>query len=89
MAGCPTRGQRLGTSEMEEEEAVLRMQRAGARVAAASDEELAEEAAANGFGVSTYREVVARLVAASTPPGVEWVSLDDILARRLEEGGGP
>lgn len=48
-----------------------RIRHGAERVAAASDEELAEEAHANGFGVSVYRAVVARLAQVSTPPGVE------------------
>ncbi len=51
---------------------VQRIRRLAARVAMATHAELVEEAHADGFGVSAYREFVARFAGVSTPPGVEW-----------------
>jgi len=59
--------------ESDDQEAVQRMVREAARVAAATYLDLEEEAHDNGFSVQVYRAVVARLARASTPPGTTWV----------------
>lgn len=53
-----------------------------ARVAAASEADLVEEARANGFSPAAYKSVVAALARASTPPGVEFTMHEPTRGRR-------